>query len=57
VEECEYYRYPIGTAFEKEDCSHCICKLGGIEHCTKKECPKCNKVSTLVFRDKNLLYI
>lgn len=30
--------------FEKEDCSQCICKLGGVSHCTPKQCDKCEEV-------------
>ncbi|XP_017781781.1 PREDICTED: hemocytin [Nicrophorus vespilloides] len=35
--------YSIGTVFEKEDCSQCICKLGGVSHCTPKVCDKCDE--------------
>ncbi|XP_025836285.1 hemocytin [Agrilus planipennis] len=38
-----HFSYAVGTVFEKEDCSQCICKLGGIEHCTPKECEKCEE--------------
>ncbi|XP_056642321.1 hemocytin [Diorhabda sublineata] len=34
-------RYSIGAIYEKEDCSECICKLGGVEHCTPKKCEPC----------------
>ncbi|XP_030749920.1 hemocytin [Sitophilus oryzae] len=35
--------YEVGTAFEKEDCSECICKLGGVSYCTPKECGSCKE--------------
>lgn len=40
----DYFRYAVGTIYEKEDCSQCICKIGGISHCTQKACEKCEKV-------------
>lgn len=35
--------YEVGSVFEKEDCSECICKLGGIEHCSPKQCGPCKE--------------
>ncbi|KAF5285691.1 hypothetical protein FQR65_LT13076 [Abscondita terminalis] len=35
--------YAVGAVFEKEDCSKCVCKLGGIEHCTPNFCNPCEK--------------
>ncbi|XP_066254573.1 hemocytin [Euwallacea similis] len=35
--------YEVGSVFEKEDCSECICKLGGVEHCTAKQCGPCKE--------------
>lgn len=36
--------YPVGTAFEKEDCSQCLCALGGTAQCEPKKCDPCEKV-------------
>ncbi|EFA10333.2 hemocytin [Tribolium castaneum] len=35
--------YPVGTSFKKEDCSECLCKIGGVPHCTPKQCETCEK--------------
>lgn len=35
--------YEVGSVFEKEDCSECICKLGGVSHCTPKQCGPCKE--------------
>ncbi|ENN82808.1 hypothetical protein YQE_00825, partial [Dendroctonus ponderosae] len=35
--------YEVGSVFEKEDCSECICKLGGVSHCTPKHCAPCKE--------------
>lgn len=37
-------RYAVGSVFEQEDCSQCICKLGGVSHCTPKRCNQCPQV-------------
>lgn len=36
-------RYAVGTVYETEDCSQCICKIGGVPYCTPKVCEKCEK--------------
>lgn len=35
--------YGIGAMFEKEDCSQCICVLGGVPQCKPKDCQPCEK--------------
>ncbi|XP_050302983.1 hemocytin [Anthonomus grandis grandis] len=35
--------YEVGSVFEKEDCSECICKLGGVSHCNPKHCVACKE--------------
>ncbi|KAL1513261.1 hypothetical protein ABEB36_002690 [Hypothenemus hampei] len=35
--------YEVGSVFEKEDCSECICKLGGVPHCIPKSCSSCKE--------------
>lgn len=34
-------RYPVGTTFENDDCSNCLCLLFGKTQCKKKTCDKC----------------
>lgn len=31
----------MGTIYEKQDCSQCLCKLGGVSQCRQKQCDKC----------------
>lgn len=45
--------YEVGSVFEKEDCSECICKLGGVSHCTPKHCAPCKEGTTSL---KNALF-
>lgn len=33
--------YGVGAVFEKNDCSSCVCVLGGIAQCTPQKCPPC----------------
>ncbi|RZC42307.1 hemocytin, partial [Asbolus verrucosus] len=33
--------YPVGAVYKKEDCSECLCKLGGGSYCTPKQCDTC----------------
>ncbi|CAG9772868.1 unnamed protein product [Ceutorhynchus assimilis] len=35
--------YEVGSVYEQEDCSECICKLGGVSHCTPKHCGPCKE--------------
>lgn len=34
--------YGVGAQYESEDCSKCICVLGGIAQCKPQECPPCS---------------
>lgn len=43
-----YFRYAVGKIFQKEDCTECVCKLGGVEHCTPKKCPPCEEQLSLM---------
>nr|XP_023019258.1 hemocytin-like [Leptinotarsa decemlineata] len=38
-----YIPYAVGSIFEKEDCSQCVCKIGGVSHCKPKECSPCEE--------------
>lgn len=40
------FRYAVGKVFQKEDCSECICKIGGVEHCNPKKCGPCDAVNS-----------
>lgn len=42
--------YLVGTIFEKEDCSRCLCTLGGTAQCEPKQCEPCEKVSGCIGR-------
>lgn len=33
--------YGVGAQFEKEDCSKCVCVLGGVAQCKPQECAPC----------------
>lgn len=33
--------YNVGTRYETEDCSECVCVLGGIAQCKPQTCPPC----------------
>lgn len=35
--------YGVGAVFEKDDCSSCVCVLGGIAQCTPQKCPPCGE--------------
>lgn len=35
--------YGVGAIFEKDDCSSCVCILGGSAQCTPQKCPPCAK--------------
>ncbi|XP_059615285.1 hemocytin [Phlebotomus argentipes] len=35
--------YEVGAHFELEDCSECVCVLGGNSQCQQKVCPACEK--------------
>jgi von Willebrand factor len=35
--------YPVGTSYKEEDCSECLCKIGGVSHCSPKQCDSCEK--------------
>ncbi|KAJ3643777.1 hypothetical protein Zmor_026489 [Zophobas morio] len=35
--------YPVGTSYKTEDCSECLCKIGGVSHCAPKVCDPCEK--------------
>ncbi|KAK4875849.1 hypothetical protein RN001_012271 [Aquatica leii] len=37
----QHITYPVGGAFENAECEECVCKLGGVVHCTKKTCNPC----------------
>lgn len=39
----EHITYKIGTSYKKEDCSECLCKIGGTSYCTPKKCDSCEK--------------
>nr|CAH7739498.1 unnamed protein product [Callosobruchus chinensis] len=35
--------YAVGSVFTKDDCSECMCKIGGIAYCTPKKCDPCKE--------------
>lgn len=35
--------YEIGETYQTEDCSDCICKIGGVPDCKPKVCTPCKK--------------
>lgn len=35
--------YEIGETYQTENCSDCVCKIGGIPDCKPKICPPCGK--------------
>lgn len=35
--------YAIGSVFEKEDCSSCVCMLGGFAECSPQKCSPCEE--------------
>lgn len=35
--------YGVGAVFETDDCSSCVCVLGGIAQCTPQKCPPCGE--------------
>lgn len=37
----DHLKYGVGAQFEKSDCSHCMCILGGVIQCKPKECRPC----------------
>ena len=41
--QTKYCRYPVGTSYKTEDCSECLCKIGGVSHCAPKVCDPCEK--------------
>lgn len=45
------FRYVVGKIYKK-DCSECICKLGGVEHCTPQKCAACEEVTVHVSQFK-----
>lgn len=36
--------YSIGSQFELEDCSECMCVIGGVSQCRPQQCPPCQPV-------------
>nr|CAI5832157.1 unnamed protein product [Callosobruchus analis] len=36
-------RYAVGSIFTKNDCSECMCKIGGVAYCTPKKCEPCKE--------------
>lgn len=39
----DHITYKVGTSYKKEDCSECLCKIGGTSYCTPKYCDPCEK--------------
>lgn len=35
--------YDIGEVYQTENCSDCVCKIGGVPDCKPKVCPPCGK--------------
>lgn len=35
--------YEVGETYQTEDCSDCICKIGGYPDCKAKVCPPCGR--------------
>lgn len=33
--------YNVGTKYEMDDCSECICIMGGVPQCKPQKCPPC----------------
>lgn len=33
--------YDVGAHYELDDCSKCICMIGGVAQCTPQKCPAC----------------
>lgn len=35
--------YGVGAVFEKDDCSSCVCVIGGFAQCSPQKCPPCGE--------------
>lgn len=35
--------YAVGSVFEKDDCSSCVCMIGGFAECSPQKCPPCEE--------------
>lgn len=38
-----HIQYDIGAVYELEDCSRCVCTIGGVAQCKPKHCEPCGK--------------
>lgn len=38
-----HIQYGIGAVYELDDCSKCVCTIGGVPQCKPKECAPCGK--------------
>ncbi|KAG4071830.1 hypothetical protein HA402_005991 [Bradysia odoriphaga] len=38
-----HIQYAVGAAYHLDDCSSCLCTIGGVPQCKPRECPPCGK--------------